>query len=66
MQDGEETGDPETSYSRLIAVHAGLEKKMPVEEQLALLYKKDATNPRLETLYGRKNVWDIPQVCVEP
>lgn len=46
----------------MIALHAGLEKGKPVEDQLAALYKKDATVPRLETFFGRKNVWDIPEV----
>ncbi|CAM6123187.1 unnamed protein product [Calypogeia fissa] len=64
-QDGEDTGNPETSYSKLIAVHAGFEKGRPIEDQIAALRRKDATIPRLEAMYGRKNVWDIPQELAE-
>ncbi|BBN06935.1 hypothetical protein MPTK1_3g25130 [Marchantia polymorpha subsp. ruderalis] len=56
-----ETGDPATSYSRIIAVHAGLESTKSVEDQLRPLLEKDSTIARLEPLYGRKNVLKIPQ-----
>ncbi|KAG0581466.1 hypothetical protein KC19_4G254200 [Ceratodon purpureus] len=58
-QEGEETGDPETSYSKLIAVHAGLESKS-VDTQMQMLQTKDAQHPRIEPLAGRKNVWNTP------
>ncbi|KAL2634532.1 hypothetical protein R1flu_006011 [Riccia fluitans] len=60
-QEGVDTGDPETSYSRLLAVHAGLESHRPVEAQIQLLLQKDSTVPRLEQFYGRKNVWNNPK-----
>ncbi|GLJ22351.1 hypothetical protein SUGI_0420790 [Cryptomeria japonica] len=55
-----ETGDPEIGCTKLVAVHAGLEKTNSVEEQMNVLYNRDATFPRIEALSGRKNVWDIP------
>ncbi|KAL3693332.1 hypothetical protein R1sor_006983 [Riccia sorocarpa] len=60
-QEGVETGDPETSYSKLIAVHAGFESNGPIEAQIQPLLQKDSTIPRLEQLYGRKNVWNNPK-----
>ena len=60
-QEGEETGDPETSYTKLIAVHAGLESKS-VDNQMQMLQNKDAQRPRIEPLAGRKNVWNNPPV----
>lgn len=60
-EEGEvDTGDPEIGCTKLVAVHAGLEKTHNVEEQLKVLYNKDVTLPRVEALSGRKNVWDIP------
>lgn len=46
---------------KLIAVHAGLEKKRGVEEQLTYLRARDTRIPKVEALSGRKNVWDIPE-----
>jgi hypothetical protein len=60
-QEGEETGDPETSYTKLIAVHAGVESKS-VDNQMQMLQNKDAQRPRIEPLAGRKNVWNTPPV----
>jgi hypothetical protein len=60
-QEGDETGDPETSYTKLIAVHAGLESQS-VEEQMQMLRTKDSKLPRIEPLAGRRNVWDTPPV----
>ena len=60
-QEGEETGDPETSYTKLIAVHAGLESKL-VDNQIQILQSKDTNLPRIEPLAGRKNVWNTPPV----
>ncbi|XP_065856137.1 tyrosine-protein phosphatase RLPH2-like [Euphorbia lathyris] len=48
-------------HCKLIAVHAGLEKAKNVEEQLKCLKAKDTSIPKVESLSGRKNVWDIPQ-----
>ncbi|CAN8259887.1 unnamed protein product [Cochlearia groenlandica] len=48
-------------HCKLIAVHAGLEKGMSVEEQLKLLRGKDTSISKLPHLSGRKSVWDIPQ-----
>lgn len=58
-QEGEETENPETSYTKLMAVHAGLESKS-VHNQMQMLHTKDAKLPRIEPLAGRKNVWNIP------
>lgn len=60
-QEGEETGDPETSYTKLITVHAGLESKA-VDNQMQMLKTKDSKLPRIEPLAGRKNVWNTPPV----
>ncbi|KAJ1419514.1 Serine/threonine-specific protein phosphatase/bi [Sesbania bispinosa] len=46
---------------KLIAVHAGLEKGVDVNEQLKLLKARDTRVPKVQALSGRKNVWDIPQ-----
>lgn len=46
---------------KLIAVHAGLEKKKGVEEQLKYLKARDTRIPKVEALSGRKNVWEIPE-----
>ncbi|KAG0593181.1 hypothetical protein KC19_1G309400 [Ceratodon purpureus] len=58
-QEGEETEDPETSYTKLIAVHAGLESKS-VDHQMQMLKLKDSKLPRIEPLAGRRNVWNTP------
>lgn len=50
------------THCKLIAVHAGLETKNNVEEQLKLLRDKDTSIPRIQPLTGRKTVWGIPQV----
>eukprot|EP00271_Cylindrocystis_brebissonii_P005020 TRINITY_DN16976_c0_g1_i1.p1 TRINITY_DN16976_c0_g1~~TRINITY_DN16976_c0_g1_i1.p1 ORF type:complete len:335 (+),score=24.67 TRINITY_DN16976_c0_g1_i1:462-1466(+) len=57
-QEGVDTGDPKTSYSRLIAVHAGLENALPLEPQLALLRERNVMQGRCEMLSGRANVYD--------
>ncbi|KAG7624654.1 putative calcineurin-like phosphoesterase domain, ApaH type [Arabidopsis thaliana] len=49
------------THCKLIAVHAGLETKNNVEEQLKLLRDKDTSIPRIQPLTGRKTVWGIPQ-----
>lgn len=43
-------------------MHAGLEKKRGVEEQLTYLRARDTSIPKVEALSGRKNVWDLPEV----
>lgn len=58
-QEGEATGDPETSYTKLIAVHAGLESES-VLNQIEMLQSKDPKLPRIEPLAGRMNVWNTP------
>jgi hypothetical protein len=62
FKEGDDTGDPKTSYTKLIAVHAGLESSKPVEPQLQSLRNRDVTAPRVEPLAGRKNVWNTPPV----
>eukprot|EP00262_Sarcandra_glabra_P007563 TRINITY_DN20453_c0_g1_i1.p1 TRINITY_DN20453_c0_g1~~TRINITY_DN20453_c0_g1_i1.p1 ORF type:complete len:316 (+),score=44.06 TRINITY_DN20453_c0_g1_i1:168-1115(+) len=52
---------------KLIAVHAGLEKTKPVEDQLKLLRARDTSLPKVEALSGRQNVWEIPkELCEKP
>ncbi|CAH2054276.1 unnamed protein product, partial [Thlaspi arvense] len=46
---------------KLIAVHAGLERRTSVNEQLELLRARDTSIPKIQPLSGRRNVWDIPQ-----
>lgn len=46
----------------MIAVHAGLEKRVDVKEQLKLLKARNTRVPKVEALSGRKSVWDIPEV----
>jgi len=58
-QEGEETEDPETSYTKLIAVHAGLESDA-VLNQMQMLQTKDPKLSRIEPLAGRMNVWNTP------
>lgn len=60
QEEEEEQGEGESAYTKLIAVHAGLEMDKPVEGQLALLRARDVSTPRVEALSGRKNVWDTP------
>uniref|UniRef100_A0A165YUN8 Calcineurin-like phosphoesterase domain-containing protein n=1 Tax=Daucus carota subsp. sativus TaxID=79200 RepID=A0A165YUN8_DAUCS len=57
---GIETAEGITEY-KLIAVHAGLEKKRGVEEQLRYLKARDTSIPKVEALSGRENVWDMPE-----
>ncbi|KAH9329474.1 hypothetical protein KI387_001582, partial [Taxus chinensis] len=59
-EDEVDTGDPEIGCTKLVAVHAGLEKTKSIEGQMNILYNRDPTFPRIEALSGRKNVWDIP------
>lgn len=61
IQEGEATEDPETSYTKLIAVHAGLESES-VLNQIEMLQTKDPKLPRIEPLAGRMNVWNTPPV----
>lgn len=46
---------------KLIAVHAGLEKGVDVNEQMKILKARDTRIPKIQALSGRKNVWDIPE-----
>jgi hypothetical protein len=46
----------------LIAVHAGLEKSMDLNEQLRVLRTRDTRVPKVPMLSGRQDVWNIPQV----
>ncbi|KAJ4970960.1 hypothetical protein NE237_004059 [Protea cynaroides] len=48
-------------HCKLIAVHAGLEKKKGFEQQLKSLKSKDTQVAKVEALSGRKNVWEIPE-----
>ena len=47
---------------KLIAVHAGLERSMDLNEQLRVLRTKDTRVPKVQMLSGRQDVWDIPKV----
>eukprot|EP00897_Mesotaenium_endlicherianum_P004257 jgi/Mesen1/385/ME000010S_10845 len=60
QEEEEVQGEGEEAYSKLIAVHAGLEKDLPLEPQLATLRNREVTHDRLEALSGRRNVLDIP------
>ncbi|CAI7749584.1 unnamed protein product [Closterium sp. NIES-53] len=60
-QPGVDTGDAATSYSRLIAVHAGFDKDRPLGEQIEELRRRQPVASRYEALSGRKNVWDNPE-----
>ncbi|XP_062185954.1 tyrosine-protein phosphatase RLPH2-like [Phragmites australis] len=46
---------------KLIAVHAGLERSMDLNEQLRVLRTKDTRVPKVQMLSGRQDVWDIPK-----
>ncbi|XP_051130658.1 tyrosine-protein phosphatase RLPH2-like isoform X2 [Andrographis paniculata] len=46
---------------KLIAVHAGLEMSRSVDEQMNYLKAKNTKIPKVESLSGRRNVWDIPK-----
>uniref|UniRef100_A0ACD5UB36 Uncharacterized protein n=1 Tax=Avena sativa TaxID=4498 RepID=A0ACD5UB36_AVESA len=48
----------------LIAVHAGLEKSMDLNEQLRVLRTRDTKVPKVQMLSGRQDVWNIPQDLV--
>ncbi|XP_042459899.1 tyrosine-protein phosphatase RLPH2-like [Zingiber officinale] len=50
---------------KLIAVHAGLLKTKPVEEQLKLLRARDTRIPKVLQLSGRHDVWEIPEEISE-
>lgn len=47
---------------KLIAVHAGLEKSLDLNEQLRVLRTRDTRVPKVQMLSGRQDVWNIPQV----
>lgn len=51
-------------HCKLIAVHAGLEKDVAVDEQLKTLKSKDTRVPKVGPLSGRASVWEIPKVRV--
>lgn len=50
---------------KLIAVHAGLQKSKPVDQQLKVLRERDTSVPKVEDLSGRHNVWEIPKELSE-
>lgn len=60
----EQEGCPDMGYTKLIAVHAGLESNKPVDTQLQTLRERNATTSRIEQLAGRKNVWNTPPVSL--
>ena len=60
----EQEGCPGMGYTKLIAVHAGLESNKPVNTQLQTLRERNATTSRIEQLAGRKNVWNTPPVSL--
>ncbi|KAM6592909.1 hypothetical protein CsatA_000612 [Cannabis sativa] len=59
-----ETGDG-IKHCKLIAVHAGLVSNQDVKEQLKFLKAKDTRVPKVDSLSGRKNVWDMPKELSE-
>ncbi|XP_078447425.1 tyrosine-protein phosphatase RLPH2-like [Wolffia australiana] len=46
---------------KLIAVHAGLERDKPIDQQLRALRSRDTRISKVEALSGRQNVWTIPK-----
>lgn len=46
---------------RLIAVHAGLESSLSLEEQFDILSARNASSAWIEPLQGRRNVWNVPE-----
>lgn len=46
----------------LIAVHAGLEKSIDLNEQLIVLRTRDTRVPKVPMLSGRHDVWNTPKV----
>ncbi|CAO2836758.1 unnamed protein product [Amaranthus hypochondriacus] len=50
---------------KLIAVHAGIHRDKPVEQQLKLLKSKDTSKPVVECVQGRENFRDMPQELKE-
>lgn len=46
----------------LIAVHAGLERTIDLNEQLRVLRTRDTRVPKVQMLSGRQDVWDTPKV----
>ena len=46
----------------LIAVHAGLEKSIDLNEQLRVLRTRDTRVPKVPMLSGRQDVWNTPKV----
>ena len=46
----------------LIAVHAGLEKSVDLNEQLRVLRTRDTRVPKVPMLSGRQDVWNTPKV----
>jgi len=45
----------------LIAVHAGLEKSIDLNEQLRVLRTRDTRVPKVPMLSGRQDVWNTPK-----
>ena len=46
----------------LIAVHAGLERTIDLNEQLRVLRTRDTRVPKVQMLSGRQDVWNTPKV----
>ncbi|GJN27718.1 hypothetical protein PR202_gb15763 [Eleusine coracana subsp. coracana] len=53
--------DKGQTVCKLIAVHAGLERSMDLNEQLRVLRTRDTRVPKIQMLHGRHDVWDIPK-----
>uniref|UniRef100_K3Y9H0 Calcineurin-like phosphoesterase domain-containing protein n=1 Tax=Setaria italica TaxID=4555 RepID=K3Y9H0_SETIT len=49
----------------LIAVHAGLEKSIDLNEQLRVLRTRDTRVPKVPMLSGRQDVWNTPKDCLD-
>lgn len=47
---------------KLIAVHAGLERSIDLNEQFRILRTKDTKISKVAMLSGRQDVWNIPKV----
>ena len=49
--------------AKLIAVHGGLLQGKSIDEQLKSLKARDTSVPKIESLSGRKTIWDMPEVA---
>jgi hypothetical protein len=55
--------DEGQTVCKLIAVHAGLERSIKMDEQLEVPKSRDTRVPNVQMLHGRHGVWDITKVA---